>query len=188
VANLVSETGMVPDAFYAILAGRQPLERRGGRAKLDELAECFVVEEELSPMGFTLLNLDGDALMEAVVRVGMGDSDFGFLVLDLQTELVYGYTFSLRSMLGLKQDGTFSFSSGAMDTGVGRLSFRGPVADVAQLARCKVGADGKMIYLIGGEAAAREAYEAFLLAQERKPGVAWIGITDEALDTVFAGT
>lgn len=188
VAEIVSETDMAPEAFRAILAGQAPFERRGGRSRLNELAECFGVEAELAPTGFALLNLDDDMLMEAVVRVGIGEEDFGFLVLDLQTELVYGYAFFLRSMLDLKQDGTFSFASGAMDTGVGRLSFRGPVADVAQLARCKDGEDGETVYQIGGEAAAREAYEAFLLEQERKPGVKWMGITGEALDTLFAGT
>lgn len=181
VANIVGETGMTPDVFYAVLAGKEPFERRGGRATMAELNACFGVEADLAPKGFVLLNLDDDMLMEAVVRVGIGEEDFGFLVLDLQTELVYGYTFNLRSMLDLKQDGTFSFSSGAMDNGVGRLSFRGPVADVIQLARCRDGANGEIVYLLGGEVSTQAEYEGFLSAQERKPGVSWIAFTDEEI-------
>lgn len=131
VSSLVDEVNGRPLAFYDVLTGKAPFEVRGGRRYMHELAECFgVMEADVVPTSFAVLELDDDGLWEVVIRVQVAGWDYGYLVLDLQTELVYGIPVPLRAMLDLKIDGTFTCSSGAMNTGVGSIRFSGPIYEI----------------------------------------------------------
>ena len=73
---------------------------------------------------FTIVDLDGDGENEVVLWILYnGDSYYGFEVLHYQEETVYGNTFTYRAFYDLKVDGTFWWSGGAANSGIGRLTF-----------------------------------------------------------------
>lgn len=73
---------------------------------------------------FTIIDLDGDGEDEIVLWIQVnGVVDYGFEVLHYQDGTVYGSTLPYRAFMDLKADGTFLYSSGAADSGVGRLKF-----------------------------------------------------------------
>lgn len=161
VSRLVDEVNGRPLAFYDVLTGKVPFEVRGGRRYMHELAECFeVTEAAVVSTSFAVLELDDDGLWEVVIRVQMAGWDYGYLVLDLQTELVYGIPVPLRSMLSLKLDGTFSYSSGAMNTGVGRIRFSGPTYEIVPV-------------------------DLTWQEQDTKPDIHWHPFTAEQVDMLF---
>lgn len=73
---------------------------------------------------FTVVDLDGDGENEVVLWILVNEvSDYGFEILHYQEGTVYGNTLSYRSFYDLKADGTFWWSGGAANSGVGRLTF-----------------------------------------------------------------
>lgn len=181
-----SASTALPEALYPVLTGDAAFVTQDGMRTMDALADCFGFEAPVVPADFAVLDMDGDTRMEAVVRAAIGSDDLGFLVLDAQTDGVYGYAFTLRAMHALKQDGTFSFSSGAMDNGVGIASFAGAATEVTELARCVDGADGAPVYALCGVTVAEDAYETFLRAQDEKPDADWYPFTQAQLEARFA--
>lgn len=78
------------------------------------------------PVRFAYLDLDGDGIEEAVLWLEADGSGtpLAFLILRWQDGgRVFSYTRFPRSFQGLKQDGSFNFSSSAAAYGVGRLTF-----------------------------------------------------------------
>ena len=157
-----------------------------GAYTMDALADCFDIEAPIEPTALAVLDMDGDGTVEAVIRASIGEEELGFLVLDAQADGVYGYAFTLRAMHALKQDGTFSFSSGAMDNGVGVASFAGTETEVTELARCEAGADGTPVYALCGVMVAEDAYDTFLSAQDEKPDADGCPFTQAQLEVWFA--
>ena len=73
---------------------------------------------------FTVVDLDGDGENEVVLWILYNvDSYYGFEVLHYQEGTVYGNTLSYRAFYDLKVDGTFRWSGGAANSGIGRLTF-----------------------------------------------------------------
>lgn len=73
---------------------------------------------------FAIIDLDGDGENEIVLWIQVnGVVDYGFEILHYQKGTVYGSTWPYRTFMGLKTDGTFVYSGGRMETGVGKLKF-----------------------------------------------------------------
>ena len=73
---------------------------------------------------FAVTDLDGDGEEEVVLWLQInGVSDYGFEILHEQNGEIYGYTLQYRAFMDLKTDGTFLFSGGAADSGIGKMSF-----------------------------------------------------------------
>ena len=89
--------------------------------------KAVVTDEEgitVSVDKFTVIDLDGDGENEVVLWILVnGVSDYGFEILHYQEGTVYGNTLSYRAFYDLKVDGTFRWSGGAANSGVGRLTF-----------------------------------------------------------------
>lgn len=73
---------------------------------------------------FTIIDLDGNGENEVVLWIQANErSDYGFEILYLQDQEVYGFTLPYRGFMHLKTDGTF-YSSGGMDNkGINKLRF-----------------------------------------------------------------
>ena len=138
---------------------------------------------EWNAVRFTVLDMDGDGVTEVVVELTEWEA---FVVLISGGESVSGSEFSYRGMLDLKDDGTFTYSSGAMDNGVAMLSFRSGGTDGLQMgylprAECRSEDDGSVsFWLDGGAERTDEAgYQAYITAQSAKLDAIWYDFTEE---------
>lgn len=185
-SRLVDAKDALQSGLGLVLLGEEAFETSGGFWTIDELGQCLAIDGAVVPNDFAVLNLDEDALDEVVVRAAVNGDELGFLVLDVQTEQIYGYVFYLRALNELKQDGTFIFSSGAIDNGIGCLTFSGPVAQTQELARSQDNGHGEPVYAVNGSPASQQAYEEALRIQEAKPDADWHALTKENIDAWFA--
>ena len=133
----------VPLEFAAVLTG--------GTARFTDREEDMTIGEYCDsfldvtglPMvvkAFTVADMDADGTSEVVLHLVMqgttdrdGDGisetveevDYGFVVLRLEGETVYGYPFRYGQMYGLKKDGSFSWAGSGPQQGESRLRFEG---------------------------------------------------------------
>ena len=87
-------------------------------------------------------------------------------------------------MLSLKADGTFSFSSGALDTGFGYTSLEGDQIHHISLAE-SVSSYGNIEYFLNGKKVSERLYRDADKGQDQKPDVIWYDLTNENLSSVI---
>ena len=135
---------------------------------------------------FTVTDLDEDGMPEVTLQLGPNDT-YGFVILHEKEEDVYGYWIPYRAFSGLKEDGTFTFSSGAGDTGIGTLTFGDQTCETEALSRSETAYDtdnnAVALFFVNGQEATQEAFEAELEHQNQKPDAAWYEFTDANVDT-----
>lgn len=125
------------------------------------------------PESYAFLDFDNDGSIEMLANVS---SDYGyFLVLHIDDEQVYGYTFTQRSMINPKADGTFMGSSGAAESAIFALKFSGNQYLMTELAYQNDLPEIKQ-YRINGASATEEDYQTFYNEYKNKPDVRWIKV------------
>ncbi len=139
---------------------------------------------------FTIVDLDGDGENEIVLWIKINDDlDYGFEILYGLDKEIYGYTLSYREFMDLKADGTFLYSGGAYDTGIGRLQLSGNGYTLEELCRSKSQYDSDnaltVQYFENGEPCSEEEFDNALLRQEEKTDVSWYDLTEENVGLVF---
>lgn len=131
-----------------------------------------------------LLDLDRDGQREMVLRYTVAEVDAGYWVFDVQDGTVYGYEVVSRGLQELKQDGSFSYSGGAMDNGFGFMSLdRGmreilPVTWVAS-------SGGLPAWFVEGQPAVETAFLEAMQTQWEKPDALWLPWPGAFLDALF---
>ncbi|MCM1058267.1 MAG: hypothetical protein NC517_11765 [Firmicutes bacterium] len=71
---------------------------------------------------FTIVDMDGDGDNEVVLWIkANSDLDYGFEILYSQEQEIHGFTLPYRGLINLKTDGTFYYSGGIDNSGIGRL-------------------------------------------------------------------
>lgn len=116
-------------SYRAILSGEEDfisVDLGNKELNIKDIRNVVTPDDSVTvePTKFTFLDLDGDGENEIVLWLQInGISDYGFEILHAQEGAVYGYTLPYRAFMDLKTDGTFSFSSGAADSGIGKLRF-----------------------------------------------------------------
>lgn len=133
------------------------------------LADC-------APLRFTVLDMDGDDVSEVILEVSAPE---GYIILTRHDGVVYSAEVVYRALLDLKDDGTYTYSSGASDSGVGHMSFL-PDADSGALT-------GVVRYTDEVSTDADEAaYAALLAAQAAKLSALWYDFTEENIRLLLA--
>ncbi len=129
----------------------------------------------LSLVAYSVLDLDGDGDAEMVWQIARGaDTEHGCVILQVRDATVYGYFLYHRPFHSLKADGTFRFSSGVADHGIGKLSFSGDAYTVDKLAYCESDGHGNVAAcFIAGKSVSKADYDAYVRAQEQKPDATW---------------
>ena len=89
-----------------------------------------------------------------------------------------------RSMLSLKADGTFSFSSGAADNGFGYLNPEGDLIFLVKLAE-SVSSEENVSFFLNGEKVSESQYRDAVAMQDRKPDAIWYDLSDENVLSVM---
>ena len=138
------------------------------------------VREDWNPVRFTVLDLDGDGVSEVILEVTEPEA---FIILT-GIKSVIATEWPYRGLLNLKDDGTFTFSSGAMDNGVAMLVYQGDFGaqwGYLPLAESVSDADGAVTYWLdgGAEQTDEAGYLAFLAQQDAKLDALWYDYTEE---------
>lgn len=140
---------------------------------------------------FTIVDLDKDDQQEVILWLAVNNNDdFGFEVLSYQDGVIYGYTLTYRAFMNLKDDGTFSFSSGAMDYGVGTLEFtdEGYTVDMISYSESDYDSnnDPDISYFVNHESATEEDFLLAINKQSEKTGVVWYDLTDDNIESLLS--
>lgn len=195
--TLSPENGEAMAALRDVLAGAAEFTHTGdpgGPVSLDISGLKDVYNPELPEtaqihMEFAVLDLDGDGVQEAVVKLGSAVT--GFEILHYQDGTVCGSLRYIRSFNDLKADGTFWFSSSAADHGFGRLSFdANGFAKTDKISYSQSGGPGfaeNMTYVVDCKPATEAEFEAAEVEFFDKAPAEWRELTQENLAAVFGG-
>lgn len=119
------------EKYKAILLGNEDfinIDLRDGDRKLniENIKEVVSDEDWVTARvtKFTIIDLDGNGENEIVLWIeANSDLHYGFEILYSQGQEVYGFTLPYRAFTDIKTDGTFYYSGGMNDQGIGRLQF-----------------------------------------------------------------
>lgn len=149
------------------------------------LTEEARMPAEWKAVRFTLLDMDHDGVNEVIVELAEWEA---FVIMTFVDGQVYGGEIVYRGLLSLKDDGTFTYASGAMDGGVAELLFSTVDADgrltgmgYLPLAESRMEDDDSVTYWLdgGAEETDEAGYQAFLAAQDAKLDALWYDYTEE---------
>ena len=122
---------------------------------------------ETGSFGYAVCDLDGDGKAELI----LSSMQYEIVLREFEGK-VYGYLFDFRSLLDLKTDGSFNFTSNAgMTYGTARLSFDGTKYVYHELTRRETADDGSISYFVDDKKVTKEEFDAreALLSQEEAP-------------------
>lgn len=182
VADMVGDPADLP-AIAAVLNGGSEVyvpSDKTNKTLQDALNDEFT--EGAGYDSFAVLDVDGDGKLDVVLNVTVNGEALGYLVLTSADEVICAYGFYYRAMIGLKEDGSFSFSSSAAESGVATFyKDENRDAQYNELAESKLDENGNVVYFVNGEAADEDAFTAVINAQNEKADVTFVPATAENL-------
>ena len=182
VADMVGDPADLP-AIAAVLNGGSegsvPSDKTN-KTLQDALNDEFT--EGAGYDSFAVLDVDGDGKLDVVLNVTVNGEALGYLVLTSADEVICAYGCYYRAMIGLKEDGSFSFSSSAAESGVATFyKDENRDAQYNVLAESKLDENGNVVYFVNGEAADEDAFTAVINAQNEKADATFVPATAENL-------
>lgn len=182
VADMVGDPADLP-AIAAVLNGGSEVyvpSDKTNKTLQDALNHEFT--EGAGYDSFAVLDVDGDGKLDVVLNVTVNGEVLGYLVLTSADEVICAYGFYYRAMIGLKEDGSFSFSSSAAESGVATFyKDENRDAQYNELAESKLDENENVVYFVNGEAADEDAFTAVINAQNEKADVTFVPATAENL-------
>ncbi len=192
-AGQVSADNPVSEAYKSVLQNKAEFYNTdNGKSQLlnDFLADNGVYSVALEASRFSVLDLDGDGVPEVVLELSVGDAPEFFEVLHYADGKVYGYLVVYRGLQDLKADGTFVYSSGAADSGWGRLAFTPDALRTVSQAYSQSSQDeaGMSIsYFINDKPVIKETFDSLANEQYAKESAAWSEFTAQNISTALDG-
>lgn len=177
------------DAYAAVLQNEAAFYSTDNKKNVylnDLLTNQEIYETTFDVTKFAVLDMDGDSVPEVVLELSVGGNPQFFEVLHSTGGAVSGYLLVFRGLEGLKADGTFGFSSGAADTGWGRLSFGTDAytTDVLGYSESTQGDTGVTVsYFINNESVSKESFDSSINEQFAKDDAVWHEYTQENIKT-----
>lgn len=182
VADMVGDPADLP-AIAAVLNGGSEVyvpSDKTNKTLQDALNDEFT--EGAGYDSFAVLDVDGDGKLDVVLNVTVNGEALGYLVLTSADEVICAYGCYYRAMIGLKEDGSFSFSSSAAESGVATFyKDENRDAQYNVLAESKLDENGNVVYFVNGEAADEDAFTAVINAQNEKADATFVPATAENL-------
>lgn len=182
VANMVGDPADLP-AIAAVLNGGSEVyvpSDKTNKTLQDALNHEFT--EGAGYDSFAVLDVDGDGKLDVVLNVTVNGEVLGYLVLTSADEVICAYGCYYRAMIGLKEDGSFSFSSSAAESGVATFyKDENRDAQYNVLAESKLDENENVVYFVNGEAADEDAFTAVINAQNEKADATFVPATAENL-------
>jgi beta-lactamase regulating signal transducer with metallopeptidase domain/uncharacterized protein YecT (DUF1311 family) len=188
----VEEDNPVLEAYKAVLQDQAEFFSTDNKKSYylnDFLTSKELYEVDFKVTRFTVLDMDGDNVPEVVLELSVGDEPQFFEVLHNTDGKINGYFFTYRGLIGLKADGTFSFSSGAADNGLGKLRFEPDTIKTDILGyseSSQSGADLTISYFINNESVSKESFDSLMDEQSGKKDAAWFEFSEENIGDHFS--
>lgn len=176
------------EAYKAVLQGKAEFFSTDNQKELylnDFLTNQEIYETIFEPTQFAVLDMDGDEVPEVVLGLSIGNEPQFYEVLHTMNDTVYGYLFPIRGLQGLKADGTFGYSSGAADTGFGKLKFESDTFQTYTLGYSESSQDDAGLtvsYFVNNEPVTKEAFDSFANEQSGKEDAVWHEFTEENIE------
>lgn len=183
-----NETG-----FQSVLQGRTSFFSTDANQSLsiNELGQAVGIDSSITvkPIKFAVIDLDGDNVQEIVLWLQVNENDsYGFEILRQQGGQIYGYALTYRAFMDLKKDGTFSFSSGAADSGFASISFTDKSYKIDEIAYSESSYDANneltVSYFVNGQAATEAEFLSAVEKQDGKESILWYDFNDENIVSV----
>ncbi|WP_315120810.1 hypothetical protein [uncultured Clostridium sp.] len=179
----------VLEAYKAVLQNKAEFFSTDNKKKL--YLNDFLTNEEIygtifKVTHFTVLDMDGDKVPEVVLELSVGNEPQFYEVLHYMNDTVYGYLIGYRGLEGLKEDGTFHYSSGAADNGFGKLKFELDTFKTEILGYSKSSqGDGNLIisYFINDKPVTKESFDSFVNEQLEKKDAVWYEFSQKNIET-----
>lgn len=159
---------------------------------IGEIKEAITDDDSITAAvtKFAVVDLSGDGENEIVLWIQINSvSDYGFEILRYQEDAVYGYTLPYRVFMDLKTDGTFMFSGGAADSGIGKLRFSedGYTVDQVYYSESEYDSENELIvqYFANGETCSEEEFNDAVRRQEEKQNIGWYDLTADDVNIAF---
>ena len=158
---------------------------------ISEIGQVITDDESdaVNAVKFAVLDLDADGEDEIILWLQNGTYDCGFEILHAQSGEVYGYTLWYRAFMELKADGTFEFSGGAADSGIGKLNFSetGYSVDGQAYSQSSYDANNELAvqYFIDHEPCSENEFYDRINAQEQKADAEWFDLSEDNVNAVL---
>ena len=139
---------------------------------------------------FAIIDIDGDGEEEIVLLLKInGISDYGYEILHHHNGEIYGYTLPYRAVMKLKTDGTFLFSGGSSDYGIGKMNFSKTEYNINSQASSKSGYDSNnkltMQYFVNNKSCTKDKFDDMIYAQEKKSDVKWYKFSKNNINSIL---
>ena len=182
IADLVGDPADLP-AIADVLNGESTVYLSSAKASMslqDALNQEFT--EGAGYDSFAVLDVDGDGKLDVVLNVTVNGEAFGYMILSSANDAISAYGYYYRAMIALKEDGSFSFSSSAAESGVATFTKdENGEGQYSVLAESKADEEGNITYFVNGEAADEDAFNAVIDAQNEKADLTFVPATAENL-------
>ena len=183
------------NAYKSILLGKSNFictNLANESLNISEIGQAVTDDDSVtvSATKFTVMDIDGDGEDEAVLWLQINNiSDYGFEILHYQNGEIYGYTLQYRAFMNLKTDGTFLFSGGAADSGIGKMTFSETGYSVNTQVYSQSGYDTNnelnVQYFINDESCSEDEFNDILSGQEQKSDVEWHDLSENNINAIL---
>lgn len=159
---------------------------------ISEIGQAVTDDDSVtvSATKFAIIDIDGDGEDEIILWLQInGISDYGFEILHYQNGEIYGYTLPYRAFMNLKTDGTFLFSSGAADFGIGKMFFSETEYSVSAQTYTQSRYDSNneltIQYFIHDESCSEDEFNDVINGQEQKADVEWYDLSENNINATL---
>ena len=168
--------------FFSTDAGRELTLEEIDKALADYDDITVAVKE------FAVADLDEDGSEEVILALDTGFDGF-FEVLHEKNGTVYGYSLVYRAMQALKENGLIAFSSGAADSGFGRLRFAHDGYELVPVTYSESHTDSAgnftVSFFVDGESTDEDAFQKEFDAFWQLPDAEWHAFSSENVESVL---
>lgn len=127
--------------YLKVLQGNQQFYNveSGDYLDIHQLKETITSDNlPFSIQQFAIVDLTQNGIKDVVLQFSLAENNqAGFIILHDESGTIYSYTLVSRSMSDLKVDGTFIFSSGASDWGIGSLILSSSGYEIEKISYCE---------------------------------------------------
>ncbi|MDR0898237.1 MAG: SH3 domain-containing protein [Oscillospiraceae bacterium] len=127
---------------------------------------------------FSRIDLDGDGRIEVVLQLEAEFGPYGVAVIfQPENGSMFGQIFGLRALGGLKFDGSYSYSSSAMESGIGRLRFDGTACiqtEITYSAPISYDNPTEIVYFVNNLPSSQAGFEAAVRQWTAQREAVWV--------------